>query len=134
MKLIVKETDQLSVTELMNIFQERVKVFVVEQNCPYQEIDEFDINAKHVLLKDDNTIVAYTRVTKKFRGKDYGRKIVQETIHYINRYSSGKQIHISAQAYLKEFYESFGFKAVSEIYLEDDIPHIDMLLNIESSF
>lgn len=148
MKLIVKETDQLSVTELMNIFQERVKVFVVEQNCPYQEIDEFDINAKHVLLKDDNTIVAYTKiieqekgisfgrvlVTKKFRGKDYGRKIVQETIHYINRYSSGKQIHISAQAYLKEFYESFGFKAVSEIYLEDDIPHIDMLLNIESSF
>ena len=62
MKLIVKETDQLSVTELMNIFQERVKVFVVEQNCPYQEIDEFDINAKHVLLKDDNTIVAYTRI------------------------------------------------------------------------
>lgn len=139
MQLIVKSTQELSNFELTKIFEERVRVFVVEQECPYQEIDE------HVILKNEHNIVAYTRiigeqnkisfgrvlVSKNYHGNNYGRQILDETIKYIKEHSNKEKINISAQTYLKSFYESFGFVKTSEMYLEDGIPHIDMILNIE---
>lgn len=145
MELIVKETSDLTNLELVKIFEARVKVFVVEQSCAYQEIDEYDTDAKHVILKDGENIVAYTRiiedqskisfgrvlVTKNYRGKKYGQQILRKTIKQIKDNSDKESIYISAQEYLERFYSSFGFEKVSDMYLEDNIPHIDMTLNLK---
>lgn len=145
MKLIVKTLDEMSAEEFFEVAKERVKVFVVEQNCPYQEIDEDDKIAKHVILLDtEGQIVAYTRimdradyvtfgrvlVVKEYRGKELGKEIVKLTLDEINQLNLKKDIKISAQNYLIDFYAAFGFEVVSEVYLEDDIPHIDMLLKV----
>ncbi|WP_404803124.1 GNAT family N-acetyltransferase [Lapidilactobacillus bayanensis] len=123
---------------------ERIRVFVVEQNCPYQEVDEHDREAYHLLLKDDqNKLVGYTRifsknseqttfgrvlVPKQYRNKQYGRRLVKATIEQAQKLFPNKRIQIQAQAYLKDFYRAFGFQPISEVYLEDGIPHLDMLL------
>lgn len=145
MKLIVKELNEMTAEEFFEVAKERVKVFVVEQTCPYQEIDEDDKVAKHIILKnDDNQIMAYTRiinrvdyvtfgrvlVVKEFRGQELGKKIVELTLAEINQLNLKKDIKISAQNYLTDFYGCFGFEVISDVYLEDDIPHIDMLLKV----
>ncbi|MCD8825261.1 GNAT family N-acetyltransferase [Staphylococcus gallinarum] len=142
MEYKIVNTQHLSTIELIDIMRERIKVFVVEQNCPYQEVDEEDENALHVMLKDQNKLVAYTRiierendisfgrvlVTEKYRKQQYGKQIVRQTIDEIKkRYKSGI-IKISGQAHLQKFYESFGFECVSESYLEDGIPHVSLEL------
>jgi len=143
--LNVKQTSGLTPKELIKIMQERTKVFVVEQNCPYQEIDEKDENALHIFFTNSNEILAYTRivlnddqvhpsfgrvlVSKNMRGKGFGRKIVTVTLDIISQKYPNQDIKIQAQTYLEKFYSSFGFQAVSQQYLEDDIPHIDMLLS-----
>lgn len=144
LNLIIKGTNELSPQELLNIMQERVRVFVVEQNCPYQEIDEADKQAFHVVLKKAGKIVAYTRivphedqvhisfgrvlVVKEYRKQNLGKKIIKATLEEIQKQFPDKGIKIQAQSYLKKFYSSFGFKAISDIYLEDNIPHLDMIL------
>ena len=145
MKLIVKELNEMTAEEFFEVAKERVKVFVVEQTCPYQEIDEDDKVAKHIILKnDDNQIMAYTRiinrvdyvtfgrvlVVEEFRGQELGKKIVELTLAEINQLNLKKDIKISAQNYLTDFYGNFGFEVISDVYLEDDIPHIDMLLKV----
>lgn len=145
MKLIVKELNEMTAEEFFEVAKERVKVFVVEQTCPYQEIDEDDKVAKHIILKnDDNQIMAYTRimnrvdyvtfgrvlVVEEFRGQGLGKKIVELTLAEINQLNLKKDIKISAQNYLTDFYGNFGFEVISDVYLEDDIPHIDMLLKV----
>lgn len=142
MEYAVKLTEELSQKELLNVMKERVKVFVVEQDCPYQEIDDSDDNALHVILKDKEKIVAYTRiieenthisfgrvlVVEEYRKLNLGRDIVKRSIDEIKKKFPGEIIQISGQEHLKSFYESFGFVAVSEVYLEDGIPHMDMVL------
>lgn len=145
MKLIVKELNEMTAEEFFEVAKERVKVFVVEQTCPYQEIDKDDKVAKHIILKnDDNQIMAYTRimnrvdyvtfgrvlVVEEFRGQELGKKIVELTLAEINQLNLKKDIKISAQNYLTDFYGNFGFEVISDVYLEDDIPHIDMLLKV----
>lgn len=144
MELLIKPTTQLTNLELINIFIERTKVFVVEQNAAYQEVDEADKDAKHVFFKEQDDIVAYTRiindkdavafgrvlVNESYRGQNLGRKIVTATLDEINANYDTKHVRISAQARLQKFYESFGFKVASEVYLEDNIPHIAMTLNL----
>jgi ElaA protein len=144
MELLIKSTTQLTNLELINIFIERTKVFVVEQNAAYQEVDEADKDAKHVFFKEDDDIVAYTRiinhedavafgrvlVNESYRGQNLGRKIVTATLEEIKANYDKKHVRISAQARLQKFYESFGFKVASEVYLEDNIPHIAMTLNL----
>lgn len=144
MKLVVKELTELTAKEFFEVTKERIKVFVVEQNCPYQEIDDEDSVAKHVILKNDNNqIMAYTRiiertdyvtfgrvlVVKEFRGQQLGKKIVNLTLTEIDKLNLNKKIKISAQNYLTDFYAEFGFEVISDVYLEDNIPHIDMLLS-----
>ena len=145
MKLIVKKLAEMTAEEFFEVAKERVKVFVVEQTCPYQEIDEDDQIAKHVILKnDDDQIMAYTRimdrvdhvtfgrvlVVKEFRGQELGKEIVKLTLAEIDQLNLKKDIKVSAQNYLTDFYGAFGFEVISDVYLEDDIPHIDMLLKV----
>ncbi|MCH5461829.1 GNAT family N-acetyltransferase [Lactobacillus sp. LC28-10] len=124
----------------------RVKVFVVEQECYYQEIDDQDDNAIHMILRVDGKLAAYTRiyrnpnrnyinfgrvlVVKEFRKQHLGREIVSATIEEIKEDFPGNNIKIAGQSYLQKFYESFGFKPTSDVYLEDGIPHIDMELQV----
>lgn len=143
MRLLIRSLKSLDSIELYKIFKLRIDVFVVEQKCPYQEIDDKDIDASHVYLKDDDNIVAYLRVlspglsykeasigrvlvNKEYRGKRYGRQIMEEGIKFCKSNYS-ENIKISAQAYLEDFYKSLGFEKISDVYLEDNIPHIDMI-------
>ena len=135
----VKEWAELSANEVENIFSLRSEVFVVEQDCVYQDIDGKDQKAKHVLGKKENEIVAYARifkpgdyfkeasfgravVKKTERGKGIGDELVMNSIKNISDY----EIKISAQSYLKDFYGKHGFVAKGEEYLEDGIPHTAM--------
>lgn len=139
---MIKTTDELTPQELVTIFQARTAVFVVEQECPYQEVDEADRHALHVCLEENGELQAYARileenevihfgrvlVVKKYRGQQLGRKIVATTLSEIEKRYPDRPVIISAQAHLVDFYRSFGFEQNSEVYLEDEIPHIEMLL------
>lgn len=146
MECRLKEFSELSNNELYNILRLRNDIFIVEQKCPYDDIDGKDIKCQHLFLEDTNEIAGYLRiipkgisfpqpsigrvlVKKKYRGKGIAREMVIKAIQFIEKSWNEKEIKISAQVYLKEFYKSLGFKDVSDIYLEDDIPHVDMLYN-----
>jgi len=143
----IKQTNELTSKEVIDIMKARTAVFVVEQNCPYQEVDDDDYNDWHVCLLDstaDNTtnLMAYSRiidkgdyvtfgrvlVVKEYRKNGLGRELIKNTLNEIKNRFPSKTIKIQAQAYLKNFYGSFGFKQTSDIYLEDGIPHMDMVL------
>ena len=140
----IKRFNELSIQELYVILQLRSEVFVVEQDCVYQDLDNKDQNAYHVLGVLDNEIVAYARifkpgdyflessigrivVKKEFRKFQYGYKLVENSIQFIENNLQQNTILISAQSYLTKFYNSLGFIRVGEEYLEDGIPHIKML-------
>ena len=144
MNIFVKNTKDLKIDDLLNILRERIRVFVIEQNCVYEEIDKNDNNAIHVVFYDQDKIIAYSRiiehetfysfgrvlVVNKYRKKGLGKKVVSRTLREIkklqNENSIKKPIKIQAQDYLENFYKTFGFVSKSDIYLEDDIPHLDM--------
>ncbi|GLI57158.1 acetyltransferase [Propionigenium maris DSM 9537] len=143
MKVEVKKFNELTLEELYEIFRLRSEVFVVEQKCIYNDIDGKDMDSLHVMIKDSGRIEAYLRVikpgvsyeecslgrvlvAKEARGKGLARRIVREGIDCITKGWNERKITIGAQEYLKEFYGSFGFKAVSDMYIEDGIPHLDM--------
>lgn len=146
---IVKTTNELTPQQLLQIMEERTRVFVVEQNCPYQEVDEKDQSALHVILLAGTKILAYSRiiwhddqvhisfgrvlVVKKYRGRQLGRQIVTAALKIISQRFPTTDIKIQAQAHLQKFYGSFGFQAVSEPYLEDGIPHVDMVLSASAN-
>lgn len=137
----IKEFQELSLTELYSILKLRSEVFVVEQNCPYADMDDKDQDAYHLWLSSENQIVAYCRVLdngddsvligrvvvdKNFRGKKLGKDIFQTAFDLCKLNYPHKIIRISAQLYLQEFYTGFGFATVSGVYLEDGIPHVRM--------
>jgi ElaA protein len=141
----IKAFNELTLTELYGLLKLRSTVFVVEQNCVYQDIDNKDQKALHVIGEFDNKIVAYSRLFKPgdyfdlacigrvvikedYRDKKWGHLLVQEGIKAISKHYSENRIKISAQLYLKKFYETNGFVAQGEVYLEDDIEHIEMVL------
>lgn len=138
-----KTFDELSLYELYAILQQRVNVFVVEQQCPYPEIDGADHQAIHLWATQGLELVAYARIflgtsTSGFsrigrvlsahsaRGTGLGRELMQRAIALCQTHSPNAPIRISAQVYLHDFYASFGFTDISDEYLEDGIPHIDM--------
>lgn len=139
----IKRFEALSSEELYSVLQLRSEVFVVEQNCVYQDIDGKDSKAIHIIGEYDGIIVAYARLFKPndyFEKSSIGRVIVKqshrhlklghelmcECIRTIGTLFGESEITISAQLYLKNFYECHGFVETSEMYLEDDIPHIEM--------
>ena len=140
----IKSFNDLTKCELYDLLQLRSEVFVVEQNCVYQDIDGKDEKALHVLGFKNNKIVAYTRifkpgdyfdfssigrvvVAKNERTYKYGYDIMKASITAIEMHYNVSKIKISAQAYLKTFYNNCGFIEIGEEYLEDDIPHIAMI-------
>jgi ElaA protein len=142
MKIHIKTFYELNTTQLYDLLQLRAEVFVVEQDCIYQDIDGKDQKAMHVLGYDGDQLVAYTRVFKpgdyfdmcsigrvvvspQHRGKDHGKKIMEASMEYA--FAKAEQIKISAQVYLKKFYEDLGFKETGKRYLEDGIPHMEMV-------
>lgn len=143
-----KNFHALTTEELYKILALRVEVFVVEQNCPYQDVDGKDLYSIHVLGYIKNQLVAYARVlgqgisyqkyasigrivtSPAVRGNNHGHDLVDVAIEVCQKNFHGQPIKISAQAHLEKFYSKHGFKATGEAYLEDDIPHIGMLLNI----
>lgn len=141
MEWTVKRFDQLSARELYEIYRLRVSVFVVEQNCPYQEVDEADPLSYHVWLRDGEEIVAYLRVIPagvSFEDVSIGRviavrrrcglgtRIVREGLRVAREKLGASRITIEAQTYARELYEKLGFRAISAEFLEDGIPHIRM--------
>lgn len=140
----IKTFETLTVSELYAILKLRSEVFVVEQNCVYLDMDGKDALALHLFGEYNGQIVAYSRLFKpgisfdtasigrvivsaNYRNKKWGQELMRQSILAIENYFGESQITISAQLYLKRFYESFGFVASSEMYLEDDIPHIKMI-------
>ena len=141
MELIVKHFSELSAEELFEIYKLRVSVFVVEQECPYHEVDDADCAAYHLWLKDEDGIEAYARVLPKgttFEDVSIGRviavkrrcglggKIVEAAINVAETKFHADKITIEAQVYARSLYEQHEFQQISEEFLEDGIPHIRM--------
>ncbi len=145
MELIVKHFNELSTQELFDIYKLRVSVFIVEQSCPYQDIDDFDKAAYHLYLKDGDGVQAYARVLPrdtvfdevsigrviaKKRRCGLGSRIVAAAIETAKAKLSADVIKLEAQVYAKGLYEKAGFVEVSEPFLEDNIPHVLMELTL----
>jgi ElaA protein len=143
MEFEIKRFNELTVQELYNLLQLRAEVFVVEQNCVYQDVDGKDEKAIHVLGYFEGNLAAYTRIfdkgyyfdeasigrvvtAPKYRSMKFGHDLMQVSIDAVAEFFEETAITISAQEYLKKFYEGHGFVQTSEMYLEDDIPHIQM--------
>ena len=144
MKFDAKRFDELDNRTLHDIFLIRSEVFVVEQECVYQDIDRKDLESIHIIGTKKKKIIAYSRimslnrefcsigrvlVKKEFRKKGIGIKLMEKSIEKARKLYSQKKIKISAQEYLKNFYTNLGFKQCGIWYWLDRIPHIDMILN-----
>ncbi len=147
MQWVCKSFKELTLTEFHHILKLRIDVFVVEQYCAYHELDGKDQKAFHLFAfaeDDPERIIAYSRIFKPgdyyheasfgrvvihsdYRNQKIGYRLIVKTIAFISNTFDSPPIKISAQTYLRKFYTSFGFKQISDEYLEDGIPHIDML-------
>ena len=145
MELVIKHFSELSTQELFEIYRLRVSVFVVEQGCPYQEVDDLDKVAYHVWLRDENGIAAYARVLPQGtafpdaalgrviavkRRCGLGSRIVAAAIDTAKDKLAADKITLEAQVYARSLYEKLGFCQTSEEFLEDGIPHIRMQLEL----
>ncbi len=144
LQIAVKNFTELTVDELYAVLQMRSEVFVVEQDCAYQDLDGKDQKALHILGYKNNGLVAYTRifalgddyeaasigrvvVKSSERQYGFGKDIMIASIKAINKHFDQTKIYLSAQTYLKKFYHELGFQETGEEYLEDGIPHIKMV-------
>jgi ElaA protein len=143
MEFLVKQFDTLSAKELFEIYKLRSEVFIVEQNCAYQDVDEKDLFAYHVMAFEENMLAGYCRILapgKSYKEPSIGRVVLHPNLRNkglgkdLMKYSVNKsfelfkdqELVISAQLYLLKFYTELGFKAEDKEYLEDNIPHIQM--------
>ena len=143
-----KTFDELSVHELYAILRLRTEVFVVEQKCVFQDMDNKDQSSYHICgWSDADELIAYTRLVPagvsyeeasigrvitapSARGTGAGKALMEYSINKLYEVWGRQSIKLGAQLYLKKFYESFGFAQTSDIYIEDGIPHIEMLFPI----
>ncbi len=143
MVFIISAFEELSVRQLYLIYELRSRVFVVEQNCAYQDVDEKDLKAIHVMMFENEALLGYCRilppgvsypevsvgrvvVSHNQRGSQKGRVLMNKCLEICRTIYGNQDIVISAQSYLQKFYSSLGFLKVGEEYLEDNIPHIQM--------
>ena len=150
MKIILKNFEELSGKEVYEIGKLRSEVFVVEQTCPYLDLDGKDYQCLHLYFynEEQEEIVCYCRIipkglsystvsigrvltNRKYRGKNYARKMMKEAIKIVKENLGESVITLGGQNYLREFYSSLGFVAISDVYDEDGIPHVDMRLEIK---
>ena len=145
MELFVRRFDELDIHDLYEIMKLRCDVFIVEQECHYEDIDGRDINDIHVYLKDNNEIVGYLRILDKgvvFKEVSIGRVIAKRRrvgigsellkagLKAAKKYYNADKIKIEAQVYAKSFYERVGFKVCGAEFLEDGIPHVPMVVEL----
>ncbi|PHM28739.1 GNAT family N-acetyltransferase [Xenorhabdus budapestensis] len=147
------ESKHIDTEKFYKIFSLRNQVFIVEQSCPYQDLDGLDLekDTLHVVGSKGKKIIAYARILQAYksskqivvgriiidpsvRGAKLGHKLMENVISFIERSYPESPIFLSAQAHLQSFYAKHGFQAVSEVYLEDNIPHIGMLRGINSNW
>jgi len=150
LKFELKAFDALTPRQLHAIYQLRVAIFVVEQACAYQEVDDTDLTAQHLCgINTDGQLMAYARLMQESpttarigrvlvkpvgRGQGYGRQLMQTAIAQCQQlWPATTQINLQAQVYLDAFYRSLGFVAVSPAYLEDGIPHRNMVLTLTTN-
>ena len=145
--ITIKTFNELHIIEMYEILRLRSEVFVVEQACIYQDLDNKDQKAIHLLYKKNDEIIAYSRifkkgeyyknpsigrvvVSKKNRNKNLGKEIMLESMEYIKNNLYGEKIELSAQKYLDKFYKNLGFYSDGNQYLEDGIPHQRMFFDL----
>ena len=140
--------DSISKKELYDVLSLRQRVFIIEQDCFYEDLDYSDQEANHLLLYKDKKLIGYSRVFAPgikydaasigrividldFRGEGYGKDITQESIQFLKNNFPKSDISISAQYRLVDFYQGLGFEREGSVYLEDDIEHIKMTLKVK---
>lgn len=144
MNWVYKSFEELNGTEMYELLKLRSLVFVVEQECVFLDIDDKDQKSFHLLGYEDDVLAAYSRIVPagvsyteisigrvvthpSYRRQGLGKELMETSIACIEDYYGKQAIHIGAQVYLKSFYESFSFNTISEVYIEDGIPHVEML-------
>jgi ElaA protein len=148
-KIFIKSFAELTTKQLFDIYKLRSEIFILEQNCVYQDVDNFDLVSIHVCMYEGETLLSYCRIIPPSiykeepvigrvvtliskRGNGYSKLIIQTAIDHIqSHYLGSKMITITAQFYLLKFYQSFGFVQTSEVFLEDGIEHIHMRLQFK---
>ena len=145
MEKYIKEFLELNINDLYEIYKLRQEIFIVEQNCPYQDIDNVDKNSYHIYYKDNDNIIAYLRVIpknmylntscigrvvvkKEYRRKNIGLLMLKDAINLVREKNLDNVITIHAQTYAIPFYSKVGFKCVGDEFMEDGIPHYKMEL------
>lgn len=140
----IKTFDEFTVPELYAVLKARIDVFVIEQNCPYPDLDNYDQKAVHIWAEENGNVLAYCRIfdkgikydetsigrvltTELARGKSLGKLLIKYAVETIENRFRTSEIRISAQDYLLKFYGDFGFEDTGKKYLEDDIPHTEMI-------
>tara|TARA_B100002051_G_scaffold61994_1_gene57981 strand:- start:2636 stop:3100 length:465 start_codon:yes stop_codon:yes gene_type:complete len=145
--VIIKTFHELDKEELYKFMQLRIEVFVVEQDCPYQDLDNLDIQGRHIWIEEEGKILSYLRLNPpgiRFNEPSLGRIVTKDTVRsrglaeiIINKALEiidndyRMPTRISAQTYLEDYYSKFGFVKCSEEYMEDNIPHIEMLRDVK---
>lgn len=147
MEISVRRFSELSVQELYDILKLRVNVFVVEQCCPYPELDDKDQSALHLCFREEGELVAYLRIMDRGVSSEYvtlgrvisatrrqglGSALLREGIRQAEERFGAESIYLEAQVYAIPFYEKQGFRVISEEFLEDGIPHVKMLRSRDS--
>ena len=144
MELHIKKFSELSNQKLYKIIEARINIFVVEQSCPYHECDNKDQQSYHLYYENEEEIAAYLRlipagisykeasigrvlVKKDFRRNNLGTELMKDSLDYAKKELNINKIRISAQEYVLDFYKKLGFEVVSDRYLEDGIPHFEMI-------
>lgn len=139
----IKTFSELTTIELYEIIKARVNVFVVEQDCPYPDLDDYDQKAIHLWAEKEGEVLAYCRIfgkgikyqetsigrvvtTENGRGTGLGKQLISYAIDVIENRLRTTEVRISAQDYLLKFYSGFGFVDMGKKYLEDNIPHTEM--------
>ena len=139
----IKTFSELTTTELYEIIKARVNVFVVEQDCPYPDLDDNDQKAIHLWAENNGEVLAYCRIfdkgikypetsigrvvtTENGRGTGLGKQLIKYALEIIENRLGTSEVRISAQDYLLKFYSDFGFQDTGKKYLEDNIPHTEM--------
>ncbi len=140
---IIKKFEEFNLKDFYKIIKIREEIFIVEQACVYQECDGKDEKAFHFICMENGQVIAYLRilerkvsfdeisigrvlVKKEYRSRGLAKKLMEKAIKFIENELRESEIRISAQEYLTKFYENLGFKTVSDMYLEDEIPHVEM--------
>ena len=144
----VKSFQELSLEEFHDIIALRIQIFIIEQNCPYQEVDGKDKLAHHLFFKNEkDEIIAVTRILPQgisyaevaigrvvvhedYRGTGLGNQLMADSMNFVQDKYGKVPVRLSAQKHLENYYGNHGFKSTGKEYLEDGIPHVEMLYNI----